>query len=222
MEQISTNLIGSIIRSFSFVVIGVIVVAASTGIPLGLIGTVCAVEPSQQKAEENSASVGASADNSAPQGTDSLNDLATSQPVSKEFLTALEARRKDVERRESAVKEQEQQLLLIRQDIEAKLTRLEKIRGELQELTRQVDKSRKKDLTKAVDLYTAMDAAQAARIFSQMDLETVVSVLKEMDTETAGGILDAMAKEQGQDPGRMARLKAIGESLVDPRKLKSP
>lgn len=207
---------------FSVVIIGVILIAGFGIFITGVVGTVCAVEPSRQKAEENSSSVRAPEGGNAPQGKDSLSDLAAGQPMSKEFLTALEARRKDVEEREKAVKEQEQQLLFVRQDIEAKLSRLEKIRTELEELTRQADRSRKKDLTKAVDLYAAMDAAQAARIFGQMDLETVVSVLKEMDTETAGGILDAMAKEQGQDPSRMARLKAIGESLVDPRKLRSP
>ena len=222
MKRIPGRRMSSNIWAFSIVIAGFIVLAASIAILIGSVGTVCAVEPSQQKAEENSAKVDAPPSRSASQGMDSLGDLATSQPVSKEFLTALEARRKDVEERERAVKEQEQQLLLIRQDIEAKLSRLEKIRGELEDLTRLADKSRKKDLTKAVELYTAMDAAQAARVISQMDLETVVSLLKEMDTETAGGILDAMAKEQGQDPTRMAKLKAIGESLVDPRKLKSP
>ena len=211
-----------ILTALLIVIIGVIADISFQKFSLSIAGTAYASSTERQNDEENSATEsGTSKKDGALNGMESVSDLATSQTVSKEFLRTLEARRKDVEEREKAVKQKEQELLLLRQDIEATMARLEKKRAELEKMTQQVDKTRKKDLAKAVQTYSAMAPAQAAKIFSQMDLESVVAVLKEMDVDTAGGILDKMA-ETGTDSEKTAKLKALGESLLDSKKAKKP
>ncbi len=212
------------------VAVTVVVLTISSGL-MGLLtrwnfplplGTVYAVEDTQQKEVENSANdSGSDHDGGTLDGMDTVTDLLEGKQVTREFRDSIEEMLDDVRKREEALSEREKALELVQRDITEKLNQLRDAREQLNKLTKKIDQERQEELANAVKKYKAMDAKLAARFFNQMDLEFVAPVLKRMDTRTGGGILNEMVNDAQQGTAtevqeKLAKLKELGEYLVDP------
>ena len=229
MTRNSSRISSSTKNLYSIVITGVMLYAYVC--PLGMmagfdftfpLGTVYAIEESQQKEVEHSANdSGSGHDGRTLDGMDTVTDLLEGKQVTREFRDSIEVLLDDVRKREEALSEREKALELVQRDITQKLNQLRDAREQLNKLTKKIDQEREEELAVAVKKYKAMDAKLAAKFFNQMDLEFVAPVLKRMDTRTGGGILDEMVNdaEQGTPAEvqvKLAKLKELGEYLVDP------
>jgi flagellar motility protein MotE (MotC chaperone) len=187
---------------------------------LSLVGALHASPEERQKAEERPAKTDADSAADLPEGMEAFRDLLEEEKVTREFV---EAREREVERREK-------ELAVLQNDLTEKFRRLELAKTQLQEMTQAVEEAREAQLAAAVSAYKRMPPEAAAREMNEMDLKLVVEILKRLTPPKAvGDLLAAMRKEVEKSPSgteseeekqarqaKLQRLRDLNEMFVDP------
>lgn len=130
-----------------------------------------------------------------------------------EVLQSLAKRRDELDRREKKIAEHEALLAAAGQEVDHKITELNKLKGEIEALLGKQQKMQEDRITSLVKIYEGMKPKEAATIFNTLDLDVLLTVVGRMNERKSAPILAAM------DPDK-ARLVTI--RLAEQRKLPAP
>jgi flagellar motility protein MotE (MotC chaperone) len=114
--------------------------------------------------------------------------------------TARSGKSPDLAEREKALKAEEERLLALRKEVEAKIAKYEKLLGQAEEKEklRQAGEEAKAD--QLVKLFEGMPPEEAATRLAALDDDTAVAILARMKSRKASAALSSM------DPKRVARI----------------
>jgi len=138
-----------------------------------------------------------------------VTNLSQSQVA---LLEALSKRRKEIDRREKELDLQVNLLKAAEKRIDDKITKLEKIRDEIEVRTVQQKKLQNDKFKKLVSIYEGMKPKEAARIFSNLDSRVVLQVAERIAPRKMSAILAKMEANAAERLTIQLANKAAGES----------
>jgi len=128
---------------------------------------------------------------------------APAVPRSKKLLELLEARRKELDRREELIREEEKNLVQLRGEIEKKVTELLKIKDEIrvdlkaiEERLEQLKVEENKSLASLANIYAKMRPEQAGPLLENMEEKLVVEIFSRMKEKTVSQIMPHLSAKR--------------------------
>lgn len=122
----------------------------------------------------------------------------TFSPTELELLQRLQERREQLDQRGRELDQREAMLAAAEQRFDQKIAELQKLRGEIQGLLRQVSEEQSAQLDSLVKIYEAMKPADAAKIFNDLDNTVLLNVISRMKEGKTAPILAAMESKRAQ------------------------
>ncbi|WP_404326770.1 MotE family protein [Aerophototrophica crusticola] len=122
----------------------------------------------------------------------------TFSPTELELLQRLQERREQLDQRGRELDQREAMLAAAEQRFDQKIAELQKLRGEIQGLLRQVSEEQATQLDSLVKIYEAMKPADAAKIFNDLDNTVLLNVISRMKEGKTAPILAAMESKRAQ------------------------
>lgn len=147
---------------------------------------------------------------STPPPDDGNTSFSTSEI---QVLQSLSKRRDDLDKREKTLTEREALLSAAEQEVDHKITELNKLKGEIEALLGQQQKVADERIVSLVKIYEGMKPKEAATIFNTLDMDVLLPVISRMNERKSGPVLAAM------DPDK-ARIVTI--RLAQQRELPQP
>lgn len=129
-----------------------------------------------------------------------------------EVLQSLSKRRDELEKRERRIADREALLNAAEQEVDQKITELNKLKGEIEGLLGKQQQMEDARINSLVKIYEAMKPKEAAVIFNTLNIDVLLSVISRMSERKSSPVLAAM------DPDK-ARIVTI--RLAEQRKLPS-
>jgi flagellar motility protein MotE (MotC chaperone) len=129
-----------------------------------------------------------------------------------EVLSSLSKRRDELEKRERRIADREALLNAAEQEVDQKITELNKLKGEIEGLLGKQQQMEDARINSLVKIYEAMKPKEAAVIFNTLNIDVLLSVISRMSERKSSPVLAAM------DPDK-ARIVTI--RLAEQRKLPS-
>ena len=120
----------------------------------------------------------------------------------KRIVSLLKNKLTELDEKEKAIQTREEELKVLRGDVENKLEQMRSLRQDLQETLgqqRQVQKARVKELS---GIYENMNPARAAQAMLAMDRKLAIGILSNMRRKLAGEVLDQMPGEKAAEMSR--------------------
>jgi flagellar motility protein MotE (MotC chaperone) len=111
-------------------------------------------------------------------------------------LYHLTARRKEIETREKQLKQKEQKLDLVQQEIASKLKQLFGLQQEIKKTILKIDEQEKARILKLVKIYESMKPKDAARVFNKLDNNLIQQILENMSQKKIALILSEMDSQR--------------------------
>lgn len=164
----------------------------------------------QSAADESDAAAGgprARPDTSAPPQDDILSEFSDAEI---DVLQNLAARRENLDRREREIATRDGLLKAAEDRIDAKITELKGLRGQLEKILKQYDDEEKANMASLVKIYENMKPKDAARIFGKLEMDILLEMVGRMREAKAAPILAKM------DP---AKAKSVTSELAQRREL---
>ncbi len=118
-----------------------------------------------------------------------------------EVLQSLSKRRDELDKREKSLAEREALLSAAEQEVDHKITELNKLKGELENLLGQQQTEQDERITSLVKIYEEMKPKEAATIFNTLDMDVLMAVIgrmSEKDQRKVGPILAAMDPDKAR------------------------
>lgn len=109
-----------------------------------------------------------------------------------ELLQDLSRRREEIESRRKELKQLEIVLKATEKRIDGKLADMERVKGEIAALIKQVDAQEEEEILRTVKTYETMKPKDAARIFNEMDLTQLLEIFNRMKEAKAAAIMAKM------------------------------
>lgn len=153
-----------------------------------------AEESSKTSVNEAAKGAGAGENNAKVQCPDPTS--MTSEEMS--HFSKLSERKKELDLRELELNALEEELHKQRQEVEARIAKLERIRGEIGSVLKEriaVDEER---VTRLVDFYSNMKPKQAAEIFNDLNESLAIEVLGRMKKKNAAEIMNLLEPKKAQ------------------------
>ncbi|MGE5502939.1 MAG: MotE family protein [Actinomycetota bacterium] len=147
----------------------------------------------------------APATNAADQGGMSQTEMDVLQKL-VERRNALDARERDIERREALMKAAEDQ-------IERKVSEMKSLQNTIEGLLRQYNDQEDNKMRSLVKIYENMKPKEAAKIFEQLDMNIMLEVVERMKEQRVAPILAEM------DP---SKARAVTSELAQRRQIPVP
>lgn len=136
-------------------------------------------------------------------------DVPKRASLTDQLLQELEAKRRNLSRRESEIRREETRLNELRADIKKRIVSLQELEKRVQVVLDKVETANDERLNHLVKAYSAMGADEAAGLINAMDISLAVRILRNMQVKKAGTILAVV------QPNRAAQ---ISEMLVQMEK----
>ncbi|MDD9900842.1 MAG: hypothetical protein OXT65_07680 [Alphaproteobacteria bacterium] len=137
-------------------------------------------------------------------------DVRAFSPAEIEVLKSLAARRTALEKREGALREREALLSAAEQEVDKKISELNRMKAEMKTLLGQQQEAEEKRLRSLVKIYENMKPKEAARIFDALEMNILLDVIGRMNERKASPILASMTPEKA---------KNVTMQLADQRRL---
>lgn len=118
--------------------------------------------------------------------------------VKMEMFEDLQARRKNLEKRERMLVTREALLRAAEQELDRKYQEMAALRKEIESLLEQQSEEEKARIDSLVKVYEGMKAKDAARIFDTLDIDVLVNVISKMSERKIAPILAAMNPERAR------------------------
>jgi flagellar motility protein MotE (MotC chaperone) len=133
----------------------------------------------------------------------------------RRILSNLNEERLRIEERQQVLDRREDELKILQLEVDKKLSQLEELREELDQMFVQKDEVERDKVKKLSLIYQKRDPSGAAATSASMDKHLAVSILSMMRDKSAGKILDQMdnktAVEYSTALGRLKRLQLHDE-----------
>jgi flagellar motility protein MotE (MotC chaperone) len=120
-------------------------------------------------------------------------------------LAAVEERRAQIEVERRLLEEERKRLATLKEEIDVKLARLEKIQDAIQSKLDKQKALRDERIKHLIKIYTAMPPKKAAGLIEKLDMTVIISLFSRMKGENVGQILPYVSAEKAA---------AISECLV--------
>jgi flagellar motility protein MotE (MotC chaperone) len=115
-----------------------------------------------------------------------------------EVLQSLAKRRDGLDKRERALTQREALLQAAEQEVDHKITELNKLKGEIENLLGQQQKMEDERITSLVKIYESMKPKEAATIFNTLDMDVLLPVISRMSERKSSPILASMDPEKAR------------------------
>jgi flagellar motility protein MotE (MotC chaperone) len=145
-----------------------------------------------------------------PPDTSSTAGQRSFNPSEIEVLQSLARRRGELDKREQALSAREALLTAAEQEVDRKITELNKLRSDLEALLGKQEKMEEERIASLVKIYENMKPKEAAEIFNTLDMDILLAVVSRMSERKTSPILASMNTDR-------ARLLTI--KLAEMRKL---
>jgi flagellar motility protein MotE (MotC chaperone) len=130
-----------------------------------------------------------------------------------EVLQSLAKRRDEMNKREQGLAAREALLTAAEQEVDRKLTELNKLRAEIEGLLGKQEKMEESRIISLVKIYEAMKPKEAATIFNTLDMDVLLSVVSRMNERRLSPILAAMDPEKARTVTiKLAELQKLPEA----------
>ncbi len=113
----------------------------------------------------------------------------------RRLMESLNEERLKLEKQHLSLERREEELKIIRSEVDNKISRLKELRERLEELLVQKDEVELEKVKKLSKIYQKRDPAEAAKNLASMEKELAVSILSMMRDKSAGKILDEMDED---------------------------
>lgn len=120
----------------------------------------------------------------------------TVQPADPTLVEQLAAREKELDRRDAALNDRQRLVDAAEEELQRRMTALEKSRTALENSEQHTDQLRNDDADRLVKIYQAMKPEDAAAIFNILDLRVGVALLNRMNPRKASAIMEAMSPQR--------------------------
>ena len=114
------------------------------------------------------------------------------------FLSKLEDRKKQLDRREAHLNEVDKELQKQKKELDRKIDKLAKMRKEIAKMLQNKIQLDQKKIDKLVQFYSNMKPAQAAKIFEDINEDLAVEVLARMKKKNAANIMNLLKASKAQ------------------------
>ena len=196
-----------LVSLFSFVVrLGDLVTDVKTAqqvITASTIAEDTSKEKKDGKPEKTNVPEGLPEDEPAPLPKDKWADPETMELEFSEtqtrVLKELKERRTSLDNRESRIQQREALLKVTERRIEEKISELESIRTEMQELLGSQSKEEEARLQSLVKIYSGMKPKDAAAIFDNLDMKILIQVVGRMSERKTAPIMATMNIQKAQE-----------------------
>ncbi len=101
----------------------------------------------------------------------------------------LEKKRREVDEKEAALKRKEEELSILKKDIEGKLAKLSELQDQVQKSLDSMKQQGDARLKHVVGAYSAMKPNKAAGLIEKLDDDVALQILSAMKSKDVGGIL---------------------------------
>ncbi len=118
--------------------------------------------------------------------------------IKAELFETLVKRRKDLDKRESAVEHKEALLKAVEQELDLKYEELEKIQREIQALLHQQSEEEQEQIASLVKVYEGMKSKEAATIFNMLDMDILIDVANQMSERKLAPIIAKMSPDRAR------------------------
>lgn len=130
------------------------------------------------------------------------------------LLESLSKRRKELDKQEKGLDLRENLLKAAEKRINEKISKLEKIRDDIEQLTVKQKKLQDGKFKKLVSIYEGMKPKEAARIFSNLDSKVVLQVAERIAPRKMSAILAKMEANAAERLTIQLAAKATGENKL--------
>lgn len=133
----------------------------------------------------------------------------------RELLRDLSQRRQSLDERAETLDEREALLTVAEQRLQEKMTELEAVRGQIQEMLGALDEQQENQFQSLVGIYENMRPADAAVIFNGLDIDVLINVLDRMREQKSAAIMAGMnpdrARQVTAELAQRQTLPVLGE-----------
>jgi flagellar motility protein MotE (MotC chaperone) len=123
---------------------------------------------------------------------------AEAKPDETDYLFKLSERKKQLDAREEELNRYAAEIAKQKEDIEAKLKKLEETRTKISTALEDKIKTDDAKVDTLVQMYSNMKAQQAAKVFETLDEDLVIEILSRMKKKNAADILNLVKPEKAQ------------------------
>lgn len=120
------------------------------------------------------------------------------KPDEADYLFKLSERKKQLDTREEELNRYAAEIAKQKEDIEAKLKKLEETRAKISTALEDKIKADDAKVDTLVQMYTNMKPQQAAKVFESLDEDLVIEILSRMKKKSAADILNLVKPEKAQ------------------------
>jgi flagellar motility protein MotE (MotC chaperone) len=120
------------------------------------------------------------------------------KPDETDYLFKLSERKKQLDLREEELNRYAAEIAKQKEDIEAKLKKLEETRSKISTALEDKIKTDDAKVDTLVQMYSNMKAQQAAKVFETLDEDLVIEILSRMKKKNAADILNLVKPEKAQ------------------------
>jgi flagellar motility protein MotE (MotC chaperone) len=114
------------------------------------------------------------------------------------LFSSLEERKRQLDQREKSLKQLEQELIKQRDQLQAKVKKLESLRSGISEKLEQQVAQDEEKVNKLVAVYSSMKPAQAAKVIEKIDETLAIKVIARMKKKSAAEILNLLEPEKAK------------------------
>lgn len=130
-------------------------------------------------------------------------------PAELEVLEDLESRKVELDRREQALELREKLVDLMEKRLAEKVTDLNKLKVQLEQLSRGLSGKDEEELALLAQIYGNMKPAAAAQVLNRLDNSIVFDVVKRMPTKKSGKLMEAMEPAKARIISEMMAEKTL-------------
>ncbi len=120
-----------------------------------------------------------------------------------QVLTALDARRAELENRDKRLDEREQDLLKKDKEFALRITQLRELSDKLSSERAKGDRKQDTQMDQLANVYGSMNPQEAAKLMEQLDIVTAMSLISRMPEKRIAQILSTMTPERALEITRM-------------------
>lgn len=134
----------------------------------------------------------------APKWRDANDESTDITEVKLEIFNDLTERRKEIEKKEKNLQVREALLQAAEQEMDKKVTELNKLKKEIEALLGVKTEEEEKSIERLVKIYEGMKPANAAAVFNTLDIDVLIAVMTKMSERKVSPILSAMNPERAR------------------------
>ena len=134
----------------------------------------------------------------APEGGADAAKQETLTETERQILLSLMERKRQLDERDTALNQREEQLRVLRDNIQHQVSELKRLQGEIEASMDAKKSLDAENLKKVVALYNGMDAKKAAEKFQQLEPKVAVQILMTMNQRKAAALLEQLPPDNAK------------------------